>query len=266
MPALPVYNDLARVERQWCYRTECLVPAVFTFILIPMVATILGGIVATVRAPGPTLRSAIQHFAAGVVFAAVAGELLPDVLHERAPLAAVVGFSLGIALMLGVKALSKRLQPAGGAGRTLSTGLIVTLGIDIFVDGLLIGIGFAAGARQGLLLTVALTVELLFLGLAAAVAFLRSGVSRAKTVAGVTGLAVLAGAGAVGGTVLLGGLAGPALEVVLAFGLAALLYLVTEELLVEAHEVPETPLTTAIFFIGFLFLVLLEMAAQPPLG
>jgi ZIP family zinc transporter len=32
----------------------------------------------------------------------------------------------------------------------------------------------------------------------------------------------------------------------------ALLYLVTEELLVEAYEVPETPLSTAMFFIGSL--------------
>jgi ZIP family zinc transporter len=38
---------------------------------------------------------------------------------------------------------------------------------------------------------------------------------------------------------------------------AALLYLVTEELLVEAHEVAETPWAAAMFFAGFLlFLVL----------
>ena len=44
----------------------------------------------------------------------------------------------------------------------------------------------------------------------------------------------------------------------LAFGAAALLYLVTEELLVEAHEVPDTPLLTAMFFVGFLALFILE--------
>lgn len=43
-----------------------------------------------------------------------------------------------------------------------------------------------------------------------------------------------------------------------AFGLVALLYLVIEELLVEAHEVPETPIVTAMFFVGFLSLILLE--------
>lgn len=45
-----------------------------------------------------------------------------------------------------------------------------------------------------------------------------------------------------------------------AFGLIDLLYLVTEQLLVEAHEVPERPWITAMIFVGFLLLFLLEEA------
>lgn len=63
------------------------------------------------------------------------------------------------------------------------------------------------------------------------------------------------------GVTLLHGLLGTTLEAVLAFGAAALLYLVTEELLVEAHEVPDTPLITASFFVGFLVLFVIEMVA-----
>ena len=44
----------------------------------------------------------------------------------------------------------------------------------------------------------------------------------------------------------------------LAFGLMALLYLVTEELLVEAHEKPDSPAISALFFVGFLGLLLVE--------
>ncbi|HEV8177483.1 MAG TPA: hypothetical protein VGP44_07295 [Gemmatimonadales bacterium] len=47
------------------------------------------------------------------------------------------------------------------------------------------------------------------------------------------------------------------LAAVLAFGAAALLYLVVEELLVEAHEEAETPLLGAMFFLGFLGLYIL---------
>jgi ZIP family zinc transporter len=40
-----------------------------------------------------------------------------------------------------------------------------------------------------------------------------------------------------------------------------LLYLATEELLVEAHEVPETTFATATFFGGFLVLMLIDLTA-----
>ena len=65
--------------------------------------------------------------------------------------------------------------------------------------------------------------------------------------------------GAAGGALISQSRHGHALIGLLAFGAAALLYLVTEELLVEAHEVPETPLTTAMFVIGFLALVVIGM-------
>lgn len=54
--------------------------------------------------------------------------------------------------------------------------------------------------------------------------------------------------------VLVGMLAG-----VLAFGSAALLFLVTEELRVKAHEVPETTFGTTMFFAGFLLFLVLGM-------
>ena len=80
---------------------------VLTFVLIPAAATLLGGVVAAFRPPGARLQSVIQHFAAGVVFAAVAGELLPELMHEAAPLPTVLGFALGVGLMLGVKRLPR---------------------------------------------------------------------------------------------------------------------------------------------------------------
>nr|WP_281722140.1 hypothetical protein [Nitrosomonas nitrosa] len=46
--------------------------SVLTYALIPAVTITLGGALATLRAPGPKIRSGVQHFAAGLVFAAVA--------------------------------------------------------------------------------------------------------------------------------------------------------------------------------------------------
>ncbi len=44
----------------------------------PVAAGALGSVVAAVRRPSPSVTSALQHVAAGVVMAAVAGEVLPD--------------------------------------------------------------------------------------------------------------------------------------------------------------------------------------------
>jgi zinc transporter, ZIP family len=76
--------------------------------------------------------------------------------------------------------------------------------------------------------------------------------SRWTTLAVTSGISLLLLAGAVGGMLLLRGASVDTLAVVLSFGAAALLYLVTEELLVETHLPEETLLSTAMFFLGFL--------------
>lgn len=123
--------------------------------------------------------------------------------------------------------------------------LLIAVGVDVFLDGLLIGVGFAAGERVGTLLVVALTLELPFLGVSVAASLMQSKVGRALTLLTVAGLSAV---------VVLG-----AFEIVLSFGAAALMYLVVEELLTEAQEVNETPLITASFFAGFVALYLLEL-------
>jgi ZIP family zinc transporter len=99
---------------------------------------------------------------------------------------------------------------------------------------------------------VALTIELLGLGVAVALALIDAGNRPSETVATTAALSVLVVVGGVLGASALSNLGGDALSVVLAFATAALLYLVTEELLTEAHETEDTPLLTATFFAGFL--------------
>lgn len=60
-----------------------LVLKVLGYTLIPVIAVIIGGFVTAVRPPSLKVRSLVQHFAAGVVFAAAAGEVLPDLVHEN---------------------------------------------------------------------------------------------------------------------------------------------------------------------------------------
>ena len=111
------------------------------YTLIPVTATVFGATISTGFRPGPVLTSAVQHFAAGVVFAAAAGEILPDVMHGGSPLATVIGGVIGVGLMLLIKQLEGLVRG--------SVGLVVTVGVDVLVDGLLLGIAFAAGRAPG---------------------------------------------------------------------------------------------------------------------
>ena len=212
---------------------------VLTYALIPCLGILVGSSVAVMRAPGARLISAFQHFAAGVVFAAVAVELLPRLHTLDSPIAMVVGFTLGIAAMLASKALFE------------NAGIVVPMAVDLFIDGLLVAIGFAAGMLGGTVLLIGLSLETVALGLSTAPILLRRGMARfrAVSVMGVTGLVILLGVAA---GYVIAGLSSGILAGVLGFGVASLLYLVTEELLAEAHEVQDTPIITATFFVGFL--------------
>jgi len=108
-------------------------------------------------------------------------------------------------------------------------------------------------------LTIGLVLELLFLGVSCGTSLRGSGQSGFKVAgtAGLLGLTVLAGAGL--GALALNAVAPVYVDALLSFGVAALLYLVTEELLVEAHEERETPVQTAMFFLGFILLFMIDM-------
>jgi ZIP family zinc transporter len=71
-------------------------------------------------------------------------------------------------------------------------------------------------------------------------------------------LAVAVGAGV--GVTLPAELTGFALATVLSLGAAALLYLVIEELIVEADQGPEPLFATAMFFVGFLLFIVVSNA------
>ena len=219
------------------------------YTLIPATVAILGAIVAVNVRPGPVIVSAIQHFAAGVVFAAAAGEIMPDVVHSGALMATIVGGFAGIGVMLAIRQLER--------GTEGPVGLITLVGVDILIDGLVLGIAFAARAKAGLLLTIALSVEVLFLGLAVTTELSQTIKSRVRIVMVIAALILLLPLGAFVATPI-ASLPDQYITGFLSFGLIALLYLVTEELLVEAHETPDKPWVTAMFFIGFLLLLSLE--------
>ena len=235
---------------------------IILFSLVPSLSIFLGGVAAAFWPPSKKTQSLVQHFAAGVVFAALAGEVLPQLADMHPSLIwLTVGFAIGVFVMLAIRWFVEHQVKTENELASSPSTLLLVVGIDIFIDGLLIGAGLVLeNANQiGILLAFALGLEILFLGLATGAEMSEAGSSRSRIIAMVAILAVPPIVGVVTGATLLAGVSITVMVLVLSFAVAALLFLVTEELLVEAHEVPETPIATAAFFVGFLLLFLVEM-------
>lgn len=251
--------------------------------IVPVVFTIIGAAAGAFWPALARLRTYVLYLAAGVVFSVVAVELLPEIQRRGLVIDVVIGFALGIGTMLLVDSLLDRIrrpsngdtdvdpQPARASAGPLTrnvtraapgvipVSLLVAVAIDFLLDGLLLGVGFAAGARIGILLALAEAAEQLSVGLALSLELRQAGVTRSRVLLTVSALGMLVFASAVLGATVLSGLRAAPMEAVLSFGAAALLYLVTEELLREAHEERETALGTALFFVGFLAFLVIGM-------
>ena len=228
---------------------------------MPVLTMITGGFIALFRKLGGNVRSLILHFAAGVVFSVVAVEILPDIVKTHAPLQLLIGFTLGFLTMICVRRLTENSEdkPTSIENNKLPFSLLIAIAVDIFIDGLLLGIGFTAGNKEGILLAIALSLELLSLGMATATELGENNISKKKSAIAISILSMVFFISAVLGGTLLHTLSHKALEIVLSFGLSALLFLVTEELLTEAHLEKETVWHSTAFFGGFLLFVILGM-------
>ncbi len=227
-------------------------------VLIPAAAMLAGGGLALRWNPGGATRSGIQHFTAGVVIAAVAAELVPSLHLGQSTLAMAIGFLLGVAAMLAVKKFAGAEGGEEGAAGPVGP-FAVTIGIDLAVDGLLCGVTLAASSGGGEVVVGALALEVLFLGVATVVSLRNRGMAPARLVGLLAGLAALIPIGGFAGYALFGAAPGWLQIAVLAFATAALLYLVFEELLSEAHEgEADTSVTTAMLFLGFLIVLVIK--------
>ncbi len=229
------------------------------FAFAPAAALLLGSLLGIFRTPKAAWRSAILHFAAGVIFSVVAVELLPDVMRRHDPVQTCIGFTLGILTMLLIRRLTERKENKEGAGSTVPIAMLVAVGVDIAIDGLLLGIAFATGEKEGIMVALALGIELFSLGIAMVTELQQKGASKLRAMMYILPSIILFFVTALLSAVFLKHLPDKPLEIMLSFGLSAMLFLVTEELLVEAHEEKESPWLTSAFFFGFLLFLIIGM-------
>lgn len=229
---------------------------ILLFTLIPAASMAGGSMLAIWRSPGPGARSGMQHLASGIVFAAIATELVPEMIEGRRYVPLLLGFVIGVGTMMAIRLLNSH---SGDEAARRPWGLLAATGIDLLIDGLLIGIGFGLVSSSGWLLTIAIAFEVLFVGCSLAVTLVARGMSRRAAASWLCLIGLLVPGGAVVGYLVYGNMGSELQIAILSFGSAALLYLVTEELLVEAHEEGETTIGSTLLFVGFGFSLVLSM-------
>lgn len=228
------------------------------YAVIPVSAAMVGTLIGSFYRLGPKGLSHLQHLAAGIIFSVVSVEILPDVIHRQNPTLLTIGFSTGVAFMLLLAHFSAHeVEATKGRRKRIPLALIAGVGVDVFLDGLILALTIHTLASAGRLLALALSVELLSVGLTLTGSLLKLDRSRPFIFFLNFCIFSMLALGTLVGMVGLPYLPDSALDLVLSFGLAALLFLVTEELLVESHREVDTHLSTVFFFTGFLVFLLL---------
>jgi zinc transporter, ZIP family len=233
--------------------------SILPYILLATGAGILGSVIALFWDPKAKARSAIQHFAAGAVLAAVASNVIPEVERMGTLTGVISGFVVGGLIMIGLKSVVVRVEREEKRGRGLPVGLAAAAAVDTLLDGVIIGAGFSVDQQLGTLLVIALGLELFFLTLSVGVEFREANLKIWKSLAITGGIACMLLLGGFGASFFLADASQATLAIVLAFGAAALIYLIAEELLVETIQAEESLFSTLMLFGGFLVLLILKL-------
>ncbi|WP_244279555.1 hypothetical protein [Synechococcus sp. UW179A] len=228
-------------------------------LILPAISMALGGLLGSRIRPGKRFRGIIAHLVGGLVLGIAAADLMPAASDSGHPLALAIGFCLGFSLLLVINAVLADPDDRAEYGRPRPMLLLMLpFLVDSLIDGLVVGISSSAAEQQWVIpVAVALEMGLATLGLGT---LLGRGAGRWRS--GVSGvlMALTYVIGLSISLVITNGLQGPALTGTLAFGTAALIYLVVEEVMKEAHargEDDSGPVNVA-FFIGLLCIWLLD--------
>lgn len=245
---------------------------------IGLVAGVVGAVIAALamRSRTSTLTSYVQHFAAGLIGAAATLDLIPEALDLGGGWPLIIGFVLGNAFMLALRALllhvghgdsqddshdhsNGQVSTQASATTAVNLRMVTSLAVVVLIDGAIVGVALSAGGAAALLIAIALSIELLFVSASTAGSTRGNGGSIGVAIGVGSFVALMMPVGAVLGALVFAGVSAPLLIAGLAFGAAALLFTAVAELLVEAYEIKESTGTIAMAGAGFLLFLILMM-------
>eukprot|EP00126_Sphaerothecum_destruens_P000829 Sdes_comp11180_c0_seq1m2715 len=216
------------------------------------------------------------HLSGGLIFGAVSVELVPFLRHVDVSLT-LVGFFAGSVGMLLVWYFLERQEVDAGSSEVAAPllggnlqscarfpfSMVISSQVDCMIDGLLIGISYSVKPQAGTLMALSMMLEMFFLGVSVAVKLKKKSVSAFYSSLIFISLPFILIISGLTGQLFLSRIpsSSPIFGIVLAFGIASLLYLTVEELLVEAHSEKDvdTPIISFFFFLGFIFVVVFDV-------
>ncbi|WP_031511330.1 ZIP family metal transporter [Streptomyces megasporus] len=220
--------------------------------LVPAAANLAGGVLSEVLPSSGRLLSAALHLATGIVIAVIGLELMPRALEADPAWAPLLAFIAGAGLFLGVDRFAGHLQARSASGGSAAPYAIYSgTALDLFSDGILIGTGTVIDPTLGLLLALGQAPADLPEGFATTAALRRARVSRRGRLISAAAFALPVLTGAALGYLALRDAPDLLTLSVLAFTGGALLSVVIEEMIPEAHEAAESRWDSFYLVTGF---------------
>lgn len=141
---------------------------------------------------------------------------------------------------------------------------IIPLATDTFFDGILLGLSAQASEQAGLVLALAFGIEKGILGLMSSGTLRFKGFSPFTCILVVISLAFLFLLGCIIGGILLFSASGAVFLGLISFGVSAWMYLIIDNLLIEARKIPSSVnwITKSQFYIGFLLVLIFHVATE----
>ncbi len=249
----------------------------FTFLM-----TMLGAAMVFLfhKAMSAKVQKIFLGFAAGVMVAASVWSLLIPAIEEAEAsgqtgwIAAAGGFILGIAFLSGLDRLLPHIHPGSGTREGLSSSmkrtslLVMAVTLHNIPEGMAVGLSFALAAQHGgdpaayaaaMALALGIGIQNFPEGAAVSLPLRQEGVSLKKSffLGSMSGIVepvfgIL--------TVLISGLILPYMPWLLSFAAGAMMYVVVEELIPEAHLGEHSNAGTMGVMSGFLVMMILDVA------
>ncbi len=220
-------------------------------LLSGIVGTGLGGLISITIHQSKNILGWLLGFSGGLMFAVVAFDLLTAAFDIGGLLWGLGGMLLGFVLILALDSFLRKLTFL--QNKHLATSLLLALGVAMhdFAEGMAVGAGFSAAASLGFGVAFVMTVHNIPEGVAIGVPMRLANVRRGKVLLAT----ILTGLPMAGGTLigaLVGRLSGGLLSGSLGFAGGAMLCIVVEKMLPDAHELSHEYLATVAFAVGTL--------------